>query len=335
VLALIALLVPLPRSLVSNESSFFAPAIATTRYAVEEGLSALESAIGRGGLSQRDALAVVLLAVGVVTAVLWRAAPRRGPGVAMAAAALVQVGMTGLAFASIDGRVNGVEGRTGTGFATLGFIDRATGDRDVTWLDNQPRKIETAADVVQRTALLYNDTIIQRMALSGLAITPDNFPLDALPLAPATVTRDGRLAPALSPTRHFVSTVDSPFAQLNGAEISRSRTADRLQVVRVNAPLSLRWQALGLQSDGGLPARSTARVFSWGMWRVRMHLRATRPARATLKLGSARRALRVAAPGRSVNFTTCGRAAGSLRTSRRIVIAAVTMSKIDGGRCAS
>lgn len=333
-LAVVALLVPLPRVL-DLESSYFAPGMVSARYGLDRLLARLGDALGQTVASERDALsALVLLGLAAAT-VAWRWAPRRGPAIALAAGAALQLALTGVAFAAINGRVHGVPGRTGGGFGQLGFIDRAVGGDPVSWLDAQPRADESAANTVQRTALLYNDAIAQRLAVPGLAITPDNFPLNSLPLVDARIAEDGRLAPVAppsAPTRWIVQTSESPFLHLAGVPV----TADpghRLELVRAAQPVHATWLASGLSPAGALAPGGTARLRRWGAGTVTMRVVASASARVRVTLGGVTRSLTVA-PGAASAATvqTCGAAArGTLRASGAVTVERVKVSDGDCG----
>ncbi|MDP9345673.1 MAG: hypothetical protein M3P44_08105 [Actinomycetota bacterium] len=332
VLAVVAALVPLPRTL-DVESSYFAPAIVSTRYLLDRAVTALSDVLGQSGISERDVLAAVILGVAMATAAAWRGAPRRGPGAALACAVIAQLGLTAVAFAAIDGRIAGVPGRTGGAFADLGFIDRAARDVPVLWIDNQPRSDEGQATAVQRTALLYNDTIERRMIFAPLRITDDNFPLNALPpefvqVAPAT----GRMLPtAPAPeARYAVETTDSPFLQLDGRRVAAS-AGYRLALTRLALPLSARWLAVGLGPDGSLAPGKVASLRAWGRRRLTLWLSSPAAVRASVFLGGTRRTVRLV-PGvdRAVTLTSCGTSRGRLAAPGPVLVRAV---EVQPGNC--
>jgi hypothetical protein len=252
----------------------------------------------------------------------------------MACAAVAQLTLTVVAFAAIDGRIAGVPGRTGGGFTELGFIDRGTDDGDVTWVDNEPRAQEGAADNVQRTAMLYNDGVRQRLSMEALHITPDNFPLDSLPLSGVRVAPStGRLLAAPRPpvpTPYVVQTTQSPFLQIDGRRLSTSRPL-RLEVLRAAEPLRATWLATGLAPDGTLPAGRVAELSAWRSGDVRLRLVAPAPARVRLTLGAERREVELS-PGvvRVVTLSACGVGRGRLRATGSVLVQAVEVRR---GRC--
>ena len=336
-LALIALLLPIPRGL-DVESSFFLPAMATTSYLLGKVISGFDDVVGQAGLSNRDALALMFAALTVATWALWRWSPRRGGAIALGIAAFVQLALTLTAFYAIDGKVHGVPGRvSGSAFDQVGFIDRNAGGRPVTWIDNQIRTNEDSANTIERVFGLYNDQVEQRLDMPQLGITPDNFPLNSLPLGSMRAAPAGgrvSVAPPVPVKPDLaVESVDSPFLQLDETVIARSPETFRLQLVRLAKPLQARWRATGLKPDGTLPPGTTARLRSWGARRIVLQLVAPqRAVDARLRLaGTTRHVHLTKGSGRAVQVTVCGgRTAGSLSATGPLQLVAVRVLRAAG-----
>jgi hypothetical protein len=249
----------------------------------------------------------------------------------------VQVGLLAIALLAIDGKVSGVPGRTtGPPFAQLGFIDRATGDGQVTWVDNQPRRDEYAASKMERTALLYNDGIRQRIAAAKLAITLDDFPLNGLRLGLVDVAADGQLRVAqgiaLGPIHDVVDSVGSPFLQLDGRTLARGPVELGYEVKRLAQPVRAGWYTTGLTPAAILPRGKQAQLQTWGDRSVRVTLDAPDAAtQARLSFGG--RTQTVDLPrgaSRVVTVTACGGGTGTLDATAPVRVFRVDLAP---GRC--
>ena len=330
-LAVVAAVLPLPRTF-DIESSYFAPAMTSTNYLLDKVRVAVTDVTGRAGLSRGDLLALLVIVLVLGIAYLWRRTARAGL-IGLGAALVVQLALLVTAFLAIDGRIPGVPGRTsGPSFAQLGFIDRGTGDGQVTWIDNQPRTDEFAASIVQRTAQVYNDGIRQRLAVPDLAITPDNFPLNGQPLSLAQVAPDGgvRITQGVPPVavRDVVETTASPFLQLDGRTLSRGPDELALEVKRLSAPMRAAWFATGLNPAGGLDPKGRARLHLWGDRTARLTLAApTAAARVTVRFDGRSQSTFV---GRGATATVtlngCADGRGTMQTAAPVRVVRVDLA---------
>jgi hypothetical protein len=264
-LALAALYASIPFvSPLTEETAFLAPVESVVTHVLVKRLPEL----GLTGLTVQDALALVALLAGIVTAVLWHRGPRVRLWWTVGAAALLQLLIAGYAYAVIDGKVDGIPGRTGGNFGQLGWLDRGAGSASVTWLDSvptvtSPNIVESVAE--ERTTLFWNSRLRSWAQLPELGLPPVQWPLSALPgLALAVSHSDGVLGPAVAAAdlNEVVGETASPFLQLEGASLARS--PDRiLTLTKPSQPVRARWLATGLQPNGSVAARAPVRVFAF------------------------------------------------------------------------
>jgi hypothetical protein len=330
-LAVVAAVLPLPRTF-DIESSYFAPAMTSTNYVIDKVRIFVTDVTGRPGLSRGDALAVILTLMVLGLWYIWRRTSRAAL-FGLGAAVAVQLLLLFVAFMAIDGRLPGVPGRTsGPPFAQLGFIDRGTDDGQVTWIDNQPRSDEFAANKIQRTAVVYNDGIRQRIALPALAITPDDFPLNGQPLGVADVAPDGaiRITQGVLPVRlrDVVESTGSPFLQLDGRTLSHSPDELGLEVKRLAQPARAAWYVTGLSPSGALAPSKPARLHMWGNRTARLTLVAPNaPARVTLRFGGRSQVVRIPRGAmRPITLSACGDGRGTLEAAAPLTVARVDLA---------
>jgi hypothetical protein len=339
-LALAALYASIPFvSPLTQETAFLAPVESVVTHLLVKRLPEL----GLTGLTVQDALALVALLAGIVTAVLWRRGPRARLWWTVGAAAALQLLIAGYAYAVIDGKVDGIPGRTGGNFAQLGWLDRSARSARVTWLDNvptvtSPNVVESVAE--ERTTLFWNSRLRSWAQLTELGLPPDQWPLSALPgLALAVNHSDGVLGPAVAAADldEVVGETDSPFLQLEGTSLAHS--PDRILTLTQPAqPVRARWLATGLQPNGSIAAGAPVRVFAFAAQsntvRALNVTLTVSPASPTsgptvlsLRLGSARQRLTLPAGAepRRLTLTACfapGRMAvsGSLSAIRSVIV---------------
>jgi hypothetical protein len=258
-LALLAATIPLLRAF-DIESFVLAPVQAVAGHEI----AVLVPKLPLSGFTQRDFLALAIAAVVVVGVSIWRYAPRARTLAFVAAPAALQLALTGYVFAGIDGRVNGVPGRTGGNVAAQGWIDHVASDRAVvTWINNEPRPADGSTNVRERQTLFYNDTIDANVTDPKVGLPLPIDPLDSLPFTQLVADdASGRL---LNPVHvgDVVQSVDSPFLQL-ASERTLATSPDRaLELDRPVEPLRLQWRATGLPLDGTLPGGKTVAVRAW------------------------------------------------------------------------
>jgi hypothetical protein len=225
------------------------------------------------GLTVGDALTVLVLLAGFMTAIVWARRPRRRAAWTLGAAALLQLLIAGYAFAAIDGQVAGVQGRTDGSTSALGWVDDHASGRTVTWLQNMtiaaPMAVQVpaagAAASQTHVTLFWNSQLRNWMQVPVLGLAPVEFPLSSLPgAAGMTVAAgSGALGPVAiaSGVQEIVGESNSPFLQVAGSTLARSPDGF-LTLTGVTQPLRASWLAKGLQADGyvvaGSPVRTSA-----------------------------------------------------------------------------
>ena len=335
-LAVLAAAIPLPRDFRDPEASYFAPAMSTVNWLSGQVGKAFADVTGRSGLAEADILGVAVALVAILAWWMRRRGGQRALAGLLIAGAAAQVLLLGVAVANIDGLIQGPTKRTtGTPPATLGFIDRATGDRPVTWFDNQVRVDDDQATIIQRLALLYNDQIRQRLAVPLPQVTPDNFPLNSLPIGGARPGPAGAVVPAPPiPVRtpFYVQSFDSPLAQLDAKTVRRDPSGTRLEVVRAATdPARLTWLAQGVAATGAIAPGKVAALRSWGAHRITLTLVAgPAPARVRVVLGRARTVRIAAGATATVAVDVTGAAQGTLRTDAPATLASVAVAPPAG-----
>ncbi|HEU0250112.1 MAG TPA: hypothetical protein VFR48_05240 [Solirubrobacteraceae bacterium] len=225
------------------------------------------SDIGLTGLTMQDALGLLALAAGALTAWLWA---RRHPMRAwwtVIVAVVAQLLLTGYAFAVIDGKVLGIPGRTTGSVPALGWIDAHAGAANVMWLNNvstaaPPTNFASSVADQLRTALFWNSSIRSWIQVSATGLPPVEVPMAALPGSVSTVDASTGLLSSTRPAAlrtNAVGANDSPFLQLEGTQFAHSPDGV-LALTRVKSPLRATWIAQGLQPDGGLPVNTPVLV---------------------------------------------------------------------------
>jgi hypothetical protein len=322
-------------SSLSAETAFLRPVEAVVPHVLAQRFAQLRLS----GLTVQDALALLALAAGGLTALLWRRRPALRLGWTVGAAAAAQLLLTGYAFAVIDGKVQGIPGRTGGSLAALGWVDKHARGAPVVWLEDMPAG--EIAVYEQRTTLFWNSRLLSWATVPQLGLAPVDWPLAALPGAPLSFsTSDGALQPpaqAASMQRVLFAS-SSPFLQLAGTTLARSPDG-ALSLVAPAQPVRASWAALGLQPDGYVAAGSPARLFAFAPKSATVQALTARltfgalPAGAAasavyVRLGPSARRVRLlpgAAP-RTVALSLCfpaGRTAvgGQLRAARASAVA--------------
>lgn len=238
------------------------------------------------GLTERDGVALIALAVVALGMLAWRATPRPRLAVWIVAPALVQLAVAGYAFAAIDGQVGGVPGNVGSDFASLSFIDRAVPHgTPVTWLDAQRKPADNSAEAVQRIALFWNQDISAVAYDPALGIPLVSYSLDTTTLRPLSVAPSTGIVTSAAPLRYLVVPAGSPFLQIGAVRVLATSPFG-LVLVQPGTPVAATWQALGLAPDGTVPATTPARLRAWGEGEValRMTFVATSATPATMAL---------------------------------------------------
>jgi hypothetical protein len=254
-------------SYLSQETAFLAPMEAIVPHLLSRRLLEL----GLPGLTVQDALAVLTLVAGVLTAMMWRARGRVRLWLVVGSAVAVQLVLTGYAFAVIDGKVQGIRGRTAGSVDALGWLDRNARSGNVAWLDNltaaaPPATPASSAGDQARTTLFWNSRLRSRAEVAQLALPPVEWPLSALPaFMPSSVNRvNGLLEPPSSTSglTEVVGGTGSAFLQLAGTALARSPDGV-LTLTRLSMPIRARWLSLGLQPDGAVVSGALVRLVAF------------------------------------------------------------------------
>lgn len=316
----------------TGETAFLAPVESVVPHVLGQRLQE----IGLTGLTTQDALALIALAAGCLSFVVWRRYPRLRAGWVIGVGLLIQLLTTGYAYAVIDGKVTGIQGRTGGSSGPLGWIDAHAGGSIVTWLDNfsteQPPAInapEAGLAANQTHVTLFWNSQIRNTALVPLVDpTPLESPVSALPiLGEFTVQHGSGIIVPARPASRIVETAgqtESPFLQLAGTPIARSPDGF-ITLTRVVHPLRAQWMTSGLEPNSevapGAPVRLSAYAASPQTAQLSVHLTVaaaspvapvqagTTPPSvlAIVRLGGARGALmlRPGAPAQVLTITGC------------------------------
>jgi hypothetical protein len=326
----------------TEENAFLAPVESIAPHVLSQWLSDL----GPAGLTVQDALALLALLAGLLTALLWSRSARVRLWWALGFAAVVQLAMAGYAFAVIDGKVSGIVGRTGGSVAALGWIDSHARSPQVMWLEDLSTAAPPASDVSaagnaanqQHVTLFWNSRVNTWAEIPALGLPPVEPPMSALPGLPGLTVepRSGQLAPASAATglREDVEATHSAFLQLAGTPLARSPDGV-LTLTQLSRPVRALWLATGLQPEGAVPAAHVVALAAFtGPSRAPEALSATltlappapvagaaSPAKALLavRLGSAQQRVVLTAGGApvEVSLTTC-LAAGQAATTGAI-----------------
>jgi hypothetical protein len=254
-------------SSLNRDTAFLAPAESVVPHVLIQRLAQVHLT----GITVQDALAASVLVVGAITAVAWRLGSRVRLGWVVGAAVAGQFVLTGYAYAVIDGKVQGLPGRTEGSVAPLGWIDKHADTTNVTWLENRPVTPALgggplADETEMRTALFWNSDMNSWSTVPQLGLPMVVWPLSALPgTSPLTVnTTRGVLEPAAAAAtiQEAVGAARSPFLQLAGTVVARSPDG-ALSLTRVSQPVRAIWLASGLQSEGYVPAGAHAHIFAF------------------------------------------------------------------------
>jgi|GEM_PF-4287160 len=245
----------------TEETAFLAPVESIVPHVLTQRLAQL----GLTGLTIQDALALLTLLAGLATALLWSRSARVKLWWTVGAAAVAQLVMAGYAFAVIDGKVQGIAGRTGGSVAALGWVDSHARSPEVTWLDNlstaaPPASLVATAGLAANQAhvtLFWNSRVRSWAELPELGLPTVESPISALPGQPglAVDPTTGLLAPAsaVADMHEDVEATDSAFLQLAGTPLARSPDGV-LTLTQLMRPVRAVWLATGLAPEGGIPA---------------------------------------------------------------------------------
>jgi hypothetical protein len=267
------------------------------------------------GLTVRDAVVVAGVLVTALALLLWRRGPRSRLAAVVVIPAVIQLAVTGYAFAGRDGSVRGIEGATAGSFAERDWIDAAA-DGDVGWLNNQSRGPEATGAALH--TLFWNSSIRSWAAETDhVQLPPPPPPIDALGYTPIQVDERTGAANNATGLRHMVASVQSPFLQLAARRIAG---VGSFELIELEAPQRATWMASGLFADGYVNGETPARLWAFadGPLRVRLTFRGPPEGQVRLRaeFDGERRGLDLA-PGetKTETFEACprdGRATGTL-----------------------
>ena len=293
---------------------FLAPVGKSLAYLSDWGLDHVRSALGRTGLTERDALLALVALVTVLLAASWGRAPwaRRW---LLALGAMVQISLTVFAFLAIDGRVGrGLADRTvDPPAASRGWLDRAAGSREVTWLQTASWADPYRTIDLLRDVSFWNDRIRRRAQVSVTGPPGDEPPVDALPLTSHVVARDGRFEPDL-PQGVVLLWADSPFLQIHGRQVADDELGEPFFLAEPTRPTRAQWLATGLRSDGAVVRESPVRLAAWpgdaaAVVRLELSAPSQRDGAMSLRLGGEKRQIALrAGTSTVVRIAACGAA---------------------------
>ena len=283
------------------ERIFLAPAAASVGRLLFDLLSEAR------GVSPRDVLALLALALTVGAALVWRRRPVAG---LLVVPVVVQLALTWyVLFGFTDGAVHAEAKRTGTAIAANGWIDHAADGRQATLVVNQP----PPAAATQRALSFYNDAIRDSLYVGSAGLPQVAWPTIHLGVAEGTVQPDGALSPPRAPRPLSVQAPESPHLQVDGRRIALAPDGTS-ELVETPAAWRVRWAASGLAPDGSLPPGARVGVLSGrdGATAVTLRFAPAPPGTAVrLRLGDVRRTVRGGA-AREVRVRVCGPAEGTL-----------------------
>jgi hypothetical protein len=356
-IALSALFAVIPfLATLTSDTAFLAPIESVVPHVLEQRFKQF----GVTWLTVQEALAVLVFLAGAATAVIWRRWPGARAWCVLVPAVGLQLLLTGYVFAVIDGKVQGIAGRTGGSLGALGWVDGHARSADVVWLDNaavEPTAGAPAPAVDRmRTTLFWNSKLRIWAALPQLGLPTPEWPMAALPGYPP-LTADastGELVPqpAASVMREVVTATGSPFIQLAGTPAAQS-PEHALSLVALTHPVRATWLASGLQPSGSIGAGVPVHLFAFAprsssTQALAVTLTIVPPPAASpggsapvviaLRLGPARRSLtlRAGAAPHNVSFVACLRPGQSaVNGSIRVVRPRATPGAPVGGALAA
>jgi hypothetical protein len=249
-----------------QEIAFLAPVEAISTHVFSEHAAA----VGLGSLTMQDALAALAVLAGALTAWIWRAQPAlRGWWIA-ALPVSIQLLFTSYAYATINGDLPGIPGRTAGSVGALGWVDAHAGSGHVWWLDNltldAPPVYAATSEGEQRVALFWNSHLTNWAAVPAADLPVPTWPLAALPNQPglSVEASSGRLTPvsAAGQIREVVAATNSAFLQLAGTDVAHSPDGV-LALIKLSRPVRATWLASGLQPDGYVTANAPVRLHAF------------------------------------------------------------------------
>lgn len=251
----------------TQETAFLAPVEAIVPHVIGQRL--LEAGIS--GPTSQDVLALFAIVAALATATVWRRVPRFKRWWTIGVPLVIQLMITGYAYAVVNGDIEGIPGRTGGSVAALGWVDRYAKSDDVWWFDNvslatPPADPAGAGDNQARTTLFWNSRIRSWASLPALGLPPPEWPMTSLPNASnlALSAKTGALLPAsvTGQIEEVVGATNSQFLQLEGETVARSPDG-LLTLTRLSQPARARWLATGLQPDGYVATSSPVKLVAF------------------------------------------------------------------------
>ena len=301
VVALIFATVPLTVALTA-ERGFLAPAVTSVQQLLPDVLRHVP------GLGARDALFLLTLGLGGVTAALWR---HRRAFAVLAVPAALQLALTAWAvFALPTGAVEGVPPRTGNELVRHGWLDDAADGRAVTLLVNA-RVPEADSRHVELS--FWNDAIRGSAQVPATGLPPLVYPLIMLGVSTLEVGPDGGVR--LPRDGPVAQTASSPFVQLAGRRLGASEDAT-VELVDPGPEPRAGWLATGLSPDAWLLEGRGAALLAPGRSGVQVTLRLSGVAGAATSvrvgLGEARRTVPLDGAPAEVTLRACAPATGRM-----------------------
>jgi hypothetical protein len=251
----------------TNSTAFLAPVETVVPHVLERYIPK----IGLRGLTNQDALVLVALVAGIVTAILWRRWRTVRAVWTVGAAAALQLVIAGYAFAVIDGKIAGTPGRTDGSVTALGWVDSHARGADVTWLDNEPLETNPAGGNPpnaerMRNALFWNSHLRSWALLPALGLPPPEWPMTVLNHTENLIVApgSGTIGPQRATARihEVVGTTNSPFLQVAG--VTRALSPEGLlTLTAVSPPMRATWLALGLAGEGQVIAGHPVQLYAF------------------------------------------------------------------------
>jgi hypothetical protein len=246
-----------PRPL-EAQSTFLTPASAGVRNIIER----LTSSWHLVGLSTTDALALVAIAMVVPAIWAWRRHPRGRMAVFIGVSVVTQIALTGYAIAARTGHVPKVDGQTGGIVQLYGWVDRHSGGKDATFLNNQEHAVDPDAGGWQYVTLLWNNHVTTWAADPTAGVPDPVATVAALPIRAITYDPYTGLAHGLEHAGPFISSIGSPFFQFAGKVIAKG-PGNGLELIAPSEPVQAIWRSQGLQLDGEIDGAKPVTFDAW------------------------------------------------------------------------
>jgi hypothetical protein len=299
--ALVLVLVPLNVTLENNQA-IYGPVGPSLSWIGNEVGTALAGIVGwNAGLTPRDQLFLLALALTALTAWVWHRHPVRR-GLLLAVPAVLQVGLAAFAITAVAGGIGGVAGSPKGDVEGRAWVDHALGERRASLAENR-----RAGDVNPYIDLvLWNDQVRDRYRVPSMLIPDPPFPVGSTPVRSVEIGDDLRFSDP-APQRLVVADRGSVLWQPEGELLATSPDGEH-ELLDLGAEPRARWAARGLDGDGHVSKR--AELLLRGGNQVALHVAAAGPgleSQITIRMAPRRYTVTFPGPEREIWLSACGR----------------------------